>query len=215
MPHPSVSDRPRVPFERLSDAQRAASLRSLLAAAPKHQDIWIFAYGSMMWQPLFEPAERSAATLAGYRRSFCVWSLVSRGTPERPGLALGLEPCAGATCRGIVFRLDPGTAEADLEATWRREMYTAIYRPQWLEVATDAGAVPAIAFAVDNEHPQHAAGLTPSEAAAIIAEAVGENGACREYLANTSRELAALGCTDPQITALDELVQARVSALES
>ncbi len=169
----------------------------------------------MMWQPLFEPVERRVATLADYRRSFCVWSLVSRGTPEKPGLALGLEACAGATCRGVVFRLDPGTAEADLEATWRRELYTAIYQPRWLQVATDAGLLDAIAFAVDSEHPQHAAGLMPNETASIIAEAVGENGPCREYLANAMRELAALGCADPQLAAIDELVRARVPASET
>ena len=167
----------------------------------------------MMWDPLFEPLERGAATLVGYRRSFCVWSLVSRGRPERPGLALGLEACAGASCRGIVFRLDPETAASDLESTWKRELYTAIYQPQWLELATDAVAVHAIAFTVDGAHPQHAGGLAPGETASIIAEAVGENGPCREYLANAIRELAALGCADPHIEAINDLVRAKVTAL--
>ncbi len=161
----------------------------------------------MMWDPLFEPVDRCTATLVDYRRSFCVWSLVSRGTPERPGLALGLEARPGAECRGIALRLKLESAETELEATWRRELYTAIYQPKWLDVATDAGAVAAIAFAVDPGHPQHAAGLGPRETAAIISAAVGENGSCREYLANTVRELSALGCAELHIEALENLVR--------
>ena len=168
-----------------------------------------------MWDPLFEPVERHAVSLEGYRRSFCVWSLVARGTPENPGLALGLEEYAGATCDGLVFRLNPLAAEADLEATWRREMYTAIYQPKWLDVKTELGKVRAISFVVDKKHPQYAAGLDQSEAASIIASAAGENGRCRDYLSNTSRELAAIGCTDSQIDALNGLVESLHAAKNS
>ena len=138
--------------------------------------------------------ERWAATLVDYRRSFCVWSLVSRGTPERPGLALGLEACPGAECRGIAFRLKLESAESELEATWRREMYTAIYQPKWLNVATDAGVVAAIAFAVDPGHPQHAAGLGPQDTAAIILQRSGKTGPAANILqipyANFRRSVA-------------------------
>jgi glutathione-specific gamma-glutamylcyclotransferase len=182
-------------------------LQAVLAARTDPHDIYVFAYGSMMWDPLFEPAERHAASLVGYRRSFCVWSLVARGTPETPGLALGLEEYAGMSCDGIVFRLNPLTTEADLEATWQREMYTAIYQPNWLDVETEAGKVRAISLVVDKGHPQYAAGLDQNEAASIIASAAGENGLCRDYLSNTARELAAIGCPDSQIDALNELVK--------
>ncbi len=168
-----------------------------------------------MWDPLFEPAERYAANLDGYRRSFCVWSLVARGTPENPGLALGLEGAAGASCDGIVFRLNPLTTKADLEATWRREMYTAIYQPKWLDVETEMGMVRAISFTIDKGHPQYAAGLDQNEAASIIASAAGENGRCRDYLSNTVSELAAIDCIDSQIDALNKLVESLHRATDS
>lgn len=203
----SSMEKPRAPFKRLSDFERQVSLQAVLATRIDPDNVYIFAYGSMMWDPLFEPAERHAARLEGYRRNFCVWSLVARGTPQNPGLALGLEEYVDASCDGIVFRLNPLTTEADLTATWRREMYTAIYHPKWLDVETEAGKVQAISFTVDREHPQYAAGLDQNEAATIIASAAGENGRCRDYLSNTVRELAAIGCADPQIDALNVLVE--------
>jgi cation transport protein ChaC len=211
----SSIERPHSPFQRLSDSERLISLQAVLAARAAPHDIYVFAYGSMMWDPLFEPAERHAANLDGYRRSFCVWSLVARGTPENPGLALGLEDAAGASCDGIVFRLNPFTTKADLEATWRREMYTAIYQPKWLDVETVMGKVRAISFAIETGHPQYAAGLDQNEAASIIASAEGENGRCRDYLSNTVSELAAIGCVDSQIEALNELVESLPAGKES
>jgi cation transport protein ChaC len=199
--------RPRAPFQRLSDSERQVSLQAVLATCADPYNIYIFAYGSMMWNPLFQPIERHAANLEGYRRRFCVWSLVARGTPENPGLALGLEEYAGASCDGIAFRLNPPTAEADLEATWRREMYTAIYQPKWLDVETEIGKFRVISFVVDKEHPQYAADLDQNESASIIASAAGENGRCRDYLSNTARELAAIGCADAQIDDLNVLVE--------
>ena len=210
----SSMERPRAPFKRLSDSERQVSLQAVLATRADPHNIYIFAYGSMMWDPLFKPVEQHAASLAGYRRSFCVWSLVARGTPKNPGLALGLEEYAGASCDGIVFRLNPLSTEADLEATWRREVYTAIYQPKWLDVETKSGWVRAISFVVDREHPQYAGGLDQNEAASIIASAAGENGRCRDYLSNTTHELAAIGCVDSQIETLNVLVESLHAATD-
>jgi cation transport protein ChaC len=210
----SARNKPHAPFERLSDSERHRSLQAVLAASADPQNIYIFAYGSMMWNPLFEPLEHKAASLAEFCRSFCVWSLVARGTLEKPGLALGLEERTGATCDGIVFRLNPLTAKADLEATWQREMYTAIYQPRWLDMETEAGTIRAIAFTVDREHPQYAACLNQNEAALIIAHAAGKNGRCRDYLSSTVRQLATIGCVDPQIGALHALVDSQYGATD-
>ena len=167
-----------------------------------------------MWDPLFVPVKRHAARLEGYRRNFCVWSLVARGTPEYPGLALGLEEHTDASCDGIVYQLNSLSTEVDLEATWRREMYTAIYQPIWIDVETDVGKLQAISFVVDREHPQYAAGLNRDEAASIIASGEGENGSCSDYFLNTARELAAIGCIDSQIDALNVLVESQCGAIE-
>ena len=206
--------RPRAPFQRLSDSERHVSLQAILAASADRHNIYIFAYGSMMWDPLFVPVKRHAARLEGYRRNFCVWSLVARGTPEYPGLALGLEEHTDASCDGIVYQLNSLSTEVDLEATWRREMYTAIYQPIWIDVETDVGKLQAISFVVDREHPQYAAGLNRDEAASIIASGEGENGSCSDYFLNTARELAAIGCIDSQIDALNVLVESQCGAIE-
>jgi len=94
-------------FEELSDADRKASLQAMLAERPDSGEVWVFAYGSLIWRPCFEYAERLKATLAGYRRRFSVWTLIARGTPAAPGLALALEEGDGA-CHGVAYRLSPG-----------------------------------------------------------------------------------------------------------
>ena len=213
--------RPTATFEELSDAARAASLRATLAQRPNADDIWVFAYGALMWRPCFDHVERCQATLAGYQRRFSAWTLIARGTPAAPGLALALEDSTerdgGGHCHGVAYRLAPATAAAGLAALWAREMLTSIYHPRWLSVTLDArpaaarplaahplGAqtVAAISFVVDKTDAQYAGTLPGAEQAALIAAAHGQFGSCRDYLANTVAELAALGIDEPDLTAL-------------
>ncbi len=199
----------RMRYTPLSDAARSASLRATLAAAPAPDAMWVFAYGSLMWNPEFRYLERRPGTVHHHRRRLCVFSARARGTPERPGLGLGLEPAQGE-CYGIVYRLHPESLEQDLQTLWRREMTTGIYQPHWLPVALRETEVRAIAFVVDCTHPQYAAALPTEEMAAIIADACGHYGPCREYLEHTVHELAALGVEEPEFNA----ILARVRALE-
>ena len=192
---------PTAYFEERSDADRAASLRAMLADRPNTDGVWVFAYGSLIWRPCFAHVERLTATLAGYRRRFSVWTLIARGTPAAPGLALALEEGDGV-CHGVAYRLAPSYVLAGLEALWAREMLTSIYRPRWLTVAVDDRAVPAISFVVDTADAQYAGALPRAEQAAIIAAAHGKLGSCRDYLANTVAELAALGIDEPGLTGL-------------
>ena len=210
---PTGSPLPRLPlgpFAPLSAEARAASLMQALAGSPEGDAVWLFAYGSLMWDPCFAVAERRSATLDGFRRGFNVWTALARGTPERPGLGLGLEPGDGR-CRGIAWRLDPDRVREGLEAIWRREMHTAIYRPHWLNVGTGDGDITALTFVVDPAHPQFAGGLPPGHAADLIAAAAGKYGSCRDYLADAVAALAALGIDDPDLTTLHDLVTARIS----
>ena len=179
----------------------------MLADRPKTDDVWVFAYGSLIWRPCFAYVERLKATLAGYRRRFSVWTLIARGTPAAPGLALALEEGDGA-CHGVAYRLAPSYALAGLEALWAREMLTSIYRPRWLTVTVDARAVTAISFVVETADAQYAGALPTAEQAAIIAAAHGKFGSCRDYLANTVAELAVLGIDEPGLTALLQEVDA-------
>ena len=186
------------PFPPLSEDLRTRSLRETLAAAPDRESIWLFTYGSLMWNPEFEPAESDFGMLAGYRRALNVWTAHARGTPENPGLALGL--AVGGTCRGVLYRLDPSRENDDLPAIWNREMYTGVYRPEWLPVLGDRGeTVEAIAFVTDPDHPQHAAPTEPDSAAALVARATGKYGSCRDYLARTLESLRRSGIEEPSL----------------
>jgi cation transport protein ChaC len=193
-------------FSRLTDSMRRESLRATLAAAPNEQ-IWVFAYGSLMWNPAFAHTERRVGTLSGYRRRFCVLSSRARGTAEKPGLGLGLDRCDG-DCRGVVYRLGGRSLGADLRALWEREMSSGIYRPQWLPVRTGEGTVEAIAFVVDRDHPLYSVDLSPAQMAQLIRAAAGHYGPCRDYLARTVQALAALDIREPEF---DDLL-ARVNA---
>ena len=116
----------------LSDDALAASLAAALARRPAHADWWVFAYGSLLWNPLFPFVEARPATLRGKHRRFCLWSLASRGTTKSPGLVLGLDQ--GGTCHGVVYRLPAECAHAELALLWRREMVVGAYQPRWLRV---------------------------------------------------------------------------------
>ena len=110
---------PLGPFPRLSDAERRRSLRETLQQVPECDDVWVFAYGSLMWNPCFAVAERHHARLQGYSRAFCVFTVEARGTPARPGLGLALQP--GGTCDGFVLRIADEAMAEGLDSLWARE----------------------------------------------------------------------------------------------
>ncbi|MDX1489293.1 MAG: gamma-glutamylcyclotransferase [Acidiferrobacterales bacterium] len=198
----------REPFPLLTDAERARSLRDTLANVPDGGGVWVFGYGSLMWNPEFTHVDRRMGTVRGYRRRFCVLSARARGTPEKPGLGLGLQREDGE-CRGLVYQLDDRCLETDLLALWNREMTSGIYQPHWLPVETSRSEIMAIAFIVDCAHVQYAGDLSLDEQANIIHRAAGTYGPSRDYLAKTIHELAALGVSEPGFEALLAQVDAR------
>ncbi|MFN3614426.1 MAG: gamma-glutamylcyclotransferase [Rubrimonas sp.] len=171
-------------------------------------DLWVFGYGSLMWKPGFAFAERRMARLQGWRRSFCLRSITYRGTPEAPGLVLGLDRDPHGGCDGVAFRVAAHAAADVLSYLRARELVTYAYREALLPVRLDDGAeVPALAYVVDPAHPQYAGGLPMDEQAAVIARAVGPMGPNREYLWNTTAHLRELGVTDPDLAALEAQVR--------
>jgi cation transport protein ChaC len=201
---PSMTKPPAVFPSPLDAAARAESLRQTLADDKASEPLWLFAYGSLIWDPCFTSIEHFPATLPGYRRAFNFWSVRARGTRERPGLGLGLE--AEGTCDGIAYRLAEDTRAEDLDAIWRREMFGSVYEPHWLRLTTPQGSINALSFVTKPSHPQYAGDLSPGDTARIIAHAVGENGTCRDYLEQTIRSLACHGITDPAMEALRDMV---------
>jgi cation transport protein ChaC len=177
------------------------------------EPVWVFAYGSLMWDPDFPRAETETALLRGYHRSFCLYSYDYRGMRTQPGLTLGLDH--GGACRGIALRLSPAGLDAAIDRLWAREMTAPrVYDMRLLPVRTACGNGKAYAFTVRRDHPDYAGRLSPDATAQIIAGAVGRRGACRDYLAGTVRHLAARGLIDRQLTRLAARVEALAAATD-
>ena len=170
-------------------------------------DLWVFGYGSLMWQPGFDHVERHIAVLDGHRRSFCLRSVRYRGTPEAPGLVLGLDPHPGAHCTGVAYRVAAPLRDATHAYLRERELVTYAYREAWLPVRIAPGAtVTALCYVVDPAHAQYAGALDPAAQAAIIATAHGPRGSNRDYLSNTLTQLDECGIVDDDLAALGALV---------
>lgn len=199
--------KPIGPFAELSEGEREGSLKDTLAARPAGQPLRVFGYGSLMWDPCFSYSASTPADLPGYARRMCVWTALARGTPEQPGLGLGLIASSNTTCQGVVFDLDEGTLDRDLPVLWQREMHTSIYRPVWTAVDTSEGTVQALTFVVDQTNPQYAGDIGDQTAARYIAAASGKFGTNRDYLYNCVKRLAELGLQDQDLPALQSEVE--------
>lgn len=171
---------------------------------PPNQDYWVFGYGSLMWNPEFDFAESRSALLRGYHRRFCIYSTRYRGTPDCPGLVLGLD--RGGACRGMIFRVGADRAQDALDYLWEREMVTGAYRWKWLTCRTEQGAMPALCFIADPKHPQYAGRLSLDQTLQYIRQAEGRRGPCRDYLANTTAHLDELGIHDRMLKRLTEML---------
>ncbi|MGH8712661.1 MAG: gamma-glutamylcyclotransferase [Casimicrobiaceae bacterium] len=188
------------PHRALSDDALAASLQATLARRPARAGWWVFAYGSLLWNPLFPFAEARPATLRGKHRVFCLWSLASRGTVKAPGLVLGLDQ--GGSCHGVVYRLPAECAHAELALLWRREMVVGAYCPRWLRVQAGAHAMTALAFVVERTHPQYAGKLTLARQAEVLCSAAGAFGSSADYLERARVSLITHGIVDPYLEEL-------------
>jgi cation transport protein ChaC len=190
----------------LSEDELAASRRK---AMERHQggDLWLFGYGSLIWNPAFNFTERSIGAISGMHRRFCLWTWLGRGSRDCPGLMLALE--SGGRCTGVAYRIAADQIETELDIVWRREMLTAAYRPIWVRVNTDAGTLPALTFAINRRHERYAGKLEIDHVAERLATACGPLGTGAEYLFNTHRHLLELGVRDRYLDRLTQLVRAR------
>jgi glutathione-specific gamma-glutamylcyclotransferase len=189
----------------LTQEEREASLKQALDRYAPGEEAWVFAYGSLMWNPALEYVEASPCHVEGWRRSFCFWVPLGRGTPELPGLMLALEE--GEGCEGIAYRIAPDHVRSELAILWNREMLSGIYQARWVPTKLrDGRIVTAVTFVVDTSHCQYCGDLPIERAAHHIAFAEGRRGACRDYLANTAAHARALEIHDPYIERLVDLV---------
>jgi len=175
---------------------------------PSGAELKVFAYGSLMWRPDFPFIDIQPATLYGYHRAFCITSTHYRGSPEHPGLVLGLD--RGGQCQGRVYRVAPADAETVADYLHRREMVTGVYIPRLLKVRRgDRSEVTALSFVADRAHPQYAGKLPPEDVAARIRDAVGIAGRNIDYLRNTVQHLDEMGIGDCALHRILRLLEAQ------
>jgi len=176
------------------------SLDSVLRHWNGSDDLWVFAYGSLIWRPGFAWQERRITTVKGYHRSLCLWSHHHRGSREIPGLVFGLD--RGGCCRGVAFRVAAADVPQAFAALWEREMIDSAYTPRWLNCHSDAGCVSGLVFVLNRGCANYAGELTEENRMAAIRRAVGRSGACLEYVVETDKALRANGIEDCRLGAL-------------
>ena len=177
-----------------SDQEIADCLDRTLVSQKPVEDVWVFGYGSLMWNPAFNFAEHDVAVVRGWQRRFCLWLEMGRGSPACPGLMLGLD--RGGTCRGVAFRIPAKQARSELLLIWRREMFGTAYTARWVQARIANTTVQAITFVVNRNNPRYVGKLHDDRAAQHIATATGSLGSCVSYFDNTIEHLDSLGIRD-------------------
>jgi cation transport protein ChaC len=179
-------------------------------------DLWVFGYGSLMWRPGFEFLEQVPARLVGEHRALCVYSFVHRGTPEKPGLVLGLD--RGGACRGVAFRIAEKQRAETVAYLRAREQVTSVYREVmrsvWLENAARE-RVSALAYVVDRGHVQYAGRLSLVEQLRFVRQGHGQSGANRDYVVATVKAIEAEGFRDAQLHQLALMLHDDAHALHA
>lgn len=205
-----------------SDEELLASRRAMVPDDADTSDIWVFGYGSLIFNPVMDYVARARGRIYGHHRRFCLWTRLGRGSPDCPGLVLALD--RGGSCTGVAFKLNPELAIAELDLLWRREMVTLAYRASWLTFHPDggsdagreagAGTKRAISFIARPERENYAAPMTLKDEADVIATATGFIGPCRDYLFDTVKALEEDGISDPHLKKLRRAVELRLASEE-
>jgi cation transport protein ChaC len=174
-------------------------------------DVWIFGYGSLIWNPMVVHTDRRVASVHGYHRGFYLYSRINRGTWDHPGLVLGLD--RGGSCTGMAFRIPKNVIEQEFRVLWRREMMTGAYHPRWLRLkfgdGQQTGPRRALAFVMNRAHNGYAGRLPDDEVVGCLRHACGVYGPARDYLQQTLLGLATHGVGDPYLERLWRQLQER------
>lgn len=196
---------------RMSDEDREASRDRTMARFAPEEDIWVFGYGSLIWNPAFHFEEKRIARIHGLHRRFCLETPLGRGSPEQPGRVLGLD--RGGSCAGMAFRLAPEKAHDELSILWRREMVSDAYRATVVRAHTDRGPVRAATFVINRKSPRYCGETDLDKVAFSIARAEGWLGPCSDYLFQTLEHLQELGLHDRYLEKLARKVRAFQAAV--
>ncbi|MCU0568408.1 MAG: gamma-glutamylcyclotransferase [Oculatellaceae cyanobacterium Prado106] len=194
-----------LPFHVLSEAELQASIAQVLQQRPPETEVWIFAYGSLIWNPIFQFCQSHTGTIYGYHRRFCLWTPLGRGTPENPGLVLGLD--RGGSCHGVAYQIAAHDVDAELLLLWRREMVVGSYVPRWVKVFQENRWVEAIAFTINPQSQSYTGKIPLDTIAHHIATAEGKLGSCFDYFDQTIAGLTKLGLADRSLLKLQRRVE--------
>ena len=186
-----------------SSDEMAMLLDEALAGHDMAQDLWVFGYGSLIWNPAFHYVEKRPALLQGWHRRFCLKLYLGRGTPETPGVMLALDH--GGACKGVAFRIAAEKIREELGLLWLREMYGGAYLARWVNLCAGKERFRGMTFVINKAHPRYLKELSVEQTAALISTGCGALGTCREYLENTVQHLKELGLRD---TGLSRIVAA-------
>lgn len=163
----------------------------------QQSDLWLFAYGSLIWRPEFNFIEQRPAILHGYHRSLCLWSRINRGTPETPGVVFALDQ--GGTCEGIVYRVAADQVKTIFPPLWQREMPSGAYNPKWVECQSSNSSISALAFVINTTTDAYVPTMPMEQLRQVIHSAHGINGPCIEYVLQTAFALKQAKIADPKL----------------
>ncbi len=194
------------PFQVLTHEEREKNREAFLRRFPVNEELWVFGYGSLIWNPAFHFEEKQKAKIYGFHRKFCLHLTIGRGSPEKPGLMLALDH--GGSCKGIAFKIAADKVESETEILWMREMISGAYQPQRLTIYTEKGPVCGFTFTVNQAHERYLGGLDLKATAKAISEGEGQLGSCKDYLFNTVNGLLELGVHDSYLKRLQKILKA-------
>ena len=184
----------------MNSEELSNSVKQILKGVNLEKGVWVFGYGSLMWNPDFKLSEKRTGTVTGYHRSLCLKSMVYRGTSDYYGLVFGLDK--GVSCQGIAYRIAEENIHSEMQKIWEREMFAGTYIPTWVNVTSKQGAISAVTFVINHEHEHYIPNLELEEIAERVVRAEGTCGTCHDYVQNTVKRLHLLGLRDPALEQL-------------
>lgn len=187
-------------FKKLTVTELEQSMWQSLQHWDQNSDLWVFAYGSLVWRPDFEYVERRTATLNGFHRSLCLWSRINRGTPETPGVVFALDQ--GGTCDGVIYRIAADQVKTIFPPLWQREMPSGAYNPKWVDCHSHGEIFSALAFVIDPQNDGYVPSMPIEQLREVIHRAHGINGPCIEYVLQTAHALKHANIADPKLELL-------------
>lgn len=192
------------PFHALTHEEREATRREFLAKISQDNGLWVFGYGSLLWNPAFHFTEWQPARLHGFRRRFCLQASIGRGSPEKPGLMLALDH--GGSCNGRAFHIAPDKIESETDILWMREMVSGAYNARLIKIRLPHETVTGLTFVINRAHPRYVAEMDIEDTARLVSSGEGHLGTCRDYLNNTIAHLDEMKVKDRYLHELQQKI---------